>query len=112
VRHAPQQEQPNHDEDVCDIENAYFFESGLSSVVAIGKGDKRIEVGIIGREGVKHPDTSLFERESANPTGMLTINYDDEQGKPVAPAVTVRISTFRMLATRRRCPSACESETS
>jgi CRP-like cAMP-binding protein len=34
------------------IENAYFFESGLSSVVAIGKGDKRIEVGITGREGM------------------------------------------------------------
>ena len=34
------------------IEHAFFPESGLASVVAIGNGDRRVEVGMIGSEGV------------------------------------------------------------
>jgi CRP-like cAMP-binding protein len=34
------------------IDSAYFIESGLASVVANGQGDRTVEVGIIGRDGV------------------------------------------------------------
>jgi CRP-like cAMP-binding protein len=34
------------------IEHVYFIDSGFASVVANGKGDRNIEVGLIGREGV------------------------------------------------------------
>jgi len=34
------------------IKHAYFIERGFASVVANGKGDRRVEVGLIGREGV------------------------------------------------------------
>jgi CRP-like cAMP-binding protein len=34
------------------IDSVYFLESGLASVVANGHGDRSVEVGIIGREGV------------------------------------------------------------
>ena len=34
------------------IENAYFIECGLASVVANGTGHRGVEVGIIGREGM------------------------------------------------------------
>ena len=34
------------------IEHVYFIESGMASVVANGMGDRRIEVGVIGRDGM------------------------------------------------------------
>jgi CRP-like cAMP-binding protein len=34
------------------IDSVYFVESGLASVVANGQGDRSVEVGIIGREGM------------------------------------------------------------
>src|SRR5260221_11777679 len=34
------------------IEHVYFIDSGFASVVANGKGERTIEVGLIGREGV------------------------------------------------------------
>src|SRR5581483_3880969 len=34
------------------IAGVYFIESGIASVVAIGKRDIRIEIGLIGREGM------------------------------------------------------------
>jgi CRP-like cAMP-binding protein len=34
------------------IDNVYFIEDGIASVVAVSSHDKRIEVGLIGREGV------------------------------------------------------------
>ena len=34
------------------IKHAYFIERGFASVVAVGKGDRRVEVGLIGCEGV------------------------------------------------------------
>jgi CRP-like cAMP-binding protein len=34
------------------IKHVYFPESGVTSVVALGKGDRRIEVGLFGREGM------------------------------------------------------------
>jgi CRP-like cAMP-binding protein len=34
------------------IRHVYFMEEGIASVVAVGKNDKRIEVGIIGPEGM------------------------------------------------------------
>jgi CRP-like cAMP-binding protein len=34
------------------IDSVYFIESGIASVVANGGGDRSVEVGIIGREGV------------------------------------------------------------
>lgn len=40
--------------------HAYFFESGLSSEIAIGEGSDRIEIGCVGREGFS-PISLLFE---------------------------------------------------
>ncbi|HJR22501.1 MAG TPA: Crp/Fnr family transcriptional regulator, partial [Dongiaceae bacterium] len=34
------------------IDQVYFLESGFASVVADGSGDRGIEVGLIGREGM------------------------------------------------------------
>jgi CRP-like cAMP-binding protein len=34
------------------IENVYFMESGIASVVAIGEQRSRVEIGLIGREGM------------------------------------------------------------
>ena len=34
------------------IENVYFMESGIASVVAVSERDNRIEIGLIGREGM------------------------------------------------------------
>jgi CRP-like cAMP-binding protein len=34
------------------IENIYFVEDGLASVIAVSDGDTQVEVGIVGREGV------------------------------------------------------------
>jgi CRP-like cAMP-binding protein len=34
------------------IESVYFMESGIASVVAVGERDTRIEIGLIGREGM------------------------------------------------------------
>lgn len=40
--------------------NAYFFEGGLASEIAIGEGSDRIEIGCVGREGFS-PVSLLFE---------------------------------------------------
>src|SRR5689334_16440296 len=34
------------------IRHVYFLESGVASVVAVGAGDRNIEIGLIGREGM------------------------------------------------------------
>jgi hypothetical protein len=34
------------------IEHAYFIEQGLASIIAIGRKNRRLEVGLIGRDGM------------------------------------------------------------
>lgn len=47
---------------------AYFFERGLASVVALGRGGRMIEVGLIGREGMTGLSLVLGDDRSANET--------------------------------------------
>lgn len=56
-------EQPNKP-----IESVYFIESGLASVVANGMGDRRIEVGVIGREGMSGMSVILGNHRSPHQT--------------------------------------------
>ena len=46
------------------IKDVYFVEAGIISVVAIGTGDKRVEVGLIGREGMSGVTIVLGDHRS------------------------------------------------
>lgn len=72
-----QLEEPNRP-----IRHAYFVDSGLVSVLANGAGDRRIEVGVIGREGM---------------TGMPILMGTDR---------TPHETFVQVAATARRVPSA------
>jgi CRP-like cAMP-binding protein len=50
------------------IKHNYFIASGLSSIIAIGKNGHRIEVGIIGREGITGLPVVLGNDRSPNET--------------------------------------------
>ena len=50
------------------IQHNYFLASGLGSVIAIGKDGKRLEVGIIGREGITGLPVVLGNDRSPNET--------------------------------------------
>lgn len=50
------------------IKHNYFLASGLASVIAIGKDGKRVEVGIIGREGMTGLPVVLGNDRSPNET--------------------------------------------
>jgi CRP-like cAMP-binding protein len=50
------------------IEHIYFMEHGLASVVANGPGERAIEVGIIGREGMTGLAVLLGEERSPHET--------------------------------------------
>ena len=52
------------------IPHAYFIESGFASVVANGQGDRSIEVGLIGREGMSGTSIILGADRSPNETFM------------------------------------------
>ena len=52
------------------ITHAYFIESGFASVVANGQGERSIEVGLIGREGVTGVPIILGADRSPNETFM------------------------------------------
>ena len=50
------------------IKHSYFITSGLASVIAIGKNSHRLEVGIIGREGITGLPIVLGNDRSPNET--------------------------------------------
>ena len=50
------------------IKHSYFITSGLASVIAIGKNSHRLEVGIIGREGMTGLPVVLGNDRSPNET--------------------------------------------
>jgi CRP-like cAMP-binding protein len=50
------------------IQHNYFLASGLASVIAIGKNGHRLEVGIIGREGMTGLPVVLGNDRSPNET--------------------------------------------
>jgi CRP-like cAMP-binding protein len=52
------------------IEAAYFPEAGIASVVAIQSSGKRVEVGLIGREGMTGLPIVLGNHRSPNATYM------------------------------------------
>jgi CRP-like cAMP-binding protein len=52
------------------VEQVYFFESGLASVVAATADQKEIEVGIAGREGMSGPAVILGASQSPHKTFM------------------------------------------
>jgi len=52
------------------IENVYFIESGIASVVAIQSNDTRVEVGLIGYEGMSGIAVVLGNHQSPNSTYM------------------------------------------
>ena len=52
------------------IENVYFIDSGFASVVANGHGDRSIEVGLIGREGLTGLAVIMGTDRSPNATYM------------------------------------------
>ena len=52
------------------IQYVYFLESGIASVVAVGKRDERIEIGLIGREGISGMAIVLDSEQSPHATYM------------------------------------------
>jgi CRP-like cAMP-binding protein len=52
------------------IEHVYFPESGVASMIAIGNHDRRIEVGLFGREGVSGSTVILGNDRSPHETFM------------------------------------------
>jgi CRP-like cAMP-binding protein len=52
------------------IDNVYFFQTGIASVVAIQSNDSRAEVGLIGREGMSGIAIVLGNHQSPNSTYM------------------------------------------
>jgi CRP-like cAMP-binding protein len=50
------------------IEHAFFLERGMASVVAVGDGDRRVEVGVVGWEGVTALMVVLGSDRSPNDT--------------------------------------------
>ena len=66
------------------IDHIYFIDSGFASVVANGSGDKSVEVGLIGREGVtglavimgtdRSPNATFIQSEGAGRT-ISTANF-------------------------------------
>src|SRR5258708_12060686 len=50
------------------IANVYFVETGLLSVVAMSRRNRRIEVGMIGKEGMTGLATILHDDRSMNKT--------------------------------------------
>jgi CRP-like cAMP-binding protein len=50
------------------IEHVYFIESGMASVVANGMADRRIEVGVIGRDGMSGMTVILGNHRSPHET--------------------------------------------
>lgn len=52
------------------IDHVYFIESGIASVVANGIGDKSLEVGIVGREGMTGVAVVMATSQSPHETYM------------------------------------------
>jgi CRP-like cAMP-binding protein len=52
------------------IENVFFIEAGIASVVAIQSNRERVEVGLIGREGMSGIPILLGDHQNANSTYM------------------------------------------
>src|SRR6185503_2221776 len=52
------------------IENVYFFETGIASVVAVSLKNKRVEVGLIGCEGMSGIAVVLGNHQTPNSTYM------------------------------------------
>ena len=52
------------------IDNVYFLESGIASVVAVQSNDTRVEVGLIGCEGMSGVAIVLGDQQSPNQTYM------------------------------------------
>ena len=52
------------------IDNVYFFETGFASVVAVQPNDTRVEVGLIGCEGMSGVAVVLGDHQSPNSTYM------------------------------------------
>jgi CRP-like cAMP-binding protein len=50
------------------IQAIYFMEKGIASVVAVGKGNRQIEIGIIGREGMSGVAVILGDYRSPHAT--------------------------------------------
>src|SRR5207237_6716814 len=50
------------------IEHVYFPDAGIASVVAVQAGDMRVEVGLIGREGMTGTSVVLGNHQSPNQT--------------------------------------------
>jgi CRP-like cAMP-binding protein len=50
------------------IEHVYFMDSGIASVVAVGSGDRKIEIGLVGREGMTGAAVVLGAESSPHET--------------------------------------------
>ncbi len=50
------------------IEDVYFMETGIASVVAVQSGEKRVEVGLIGCEGMSGSAVMLGNHRSPHST--------------------------------------------
>src|SRR3954463_6683468 len=67
------------------IEHVYFLEQGIASVVASTSQGRRIEVGIIGREGLTAPCVLLGVGRSPHECLILSANSQDRAGWAWAP---------------------------
>ena len=55
------------------IENIYFMHSGIASVVAVQSDDTKVEIGIIGREGMTGASVILGNGQSPHSTYMQVV---------------------------------------
>jgi CRP-like cAMP-binding protein len=57
------------------IEHVYFLESGIASVVAVQSHDTRVEVGLIGSEGMTGLPVVLGDQQTPNTTYMQVAGH-------------------------------------
>ncbi len=57
------------------IEDIYFLDAGIASVVAVQSNEERAEIGLIGHEGMTGPSVLLGSGQSPNATYMQAVGW-------------------------------------
>jgi CRP-like cAMP-binding protein len=91
------------------IENIYFMEHGIASVVACGPGGRTIEVGIIGREGMTGLAVLLGDDRSPHDTFMQVAGDGQRMSADKLRHAMDRSAALR--ATLLRCAHAFHIQT-
>ena len=86
-------EQPNRR-----IETVYFMETGIASVVAVQPDDTRVEVGLIGREGITGIAVVLGGEQSPHSTYIQVAGQGQQiAAKKLRMAIDASESLHRLL---------------